>query len=153
VNGGFEDRPVERAGIEIVRDDEIGGWISSSGLFEVWHRDKDGVGSIDGDYLIELNVYDRTSITQDFATTPGTRLQWTFSHRGRQNFDSMRLLIGVPGQRLDEVTKVTTGLGWRTYSGIYDVPPGQTTTRIRFEAIDSGGVGNLLDAVSVRLAD
>ncbi|MGI9595916.1 MAG: DUF642 domain-containing protein, partial [Acidimicrobiales bacterium] len=149
VNGGFDSLPVPSGSYLTVESSQVAGWTSSSGVFEVWHRDKNGVGSADGSNLIELNADGATTIVQDFATTPGSTLRWTFHHRGREGKDAMQFLLGPSDGSLESIKKVRTGRNWKRYSGSYEVPKGQTSTRIAFTSLESGSVGNLLDGVAV----
>ncbi|MGH1488580.1 MAG: DUF642 domain-containing protein [Acidimicrobiales bacterium] len=150
INGGFEAWSIASGSFQIVGAAEVPGWTSSSGSFEVWHRAKSSVGSADGSHLIELNVHNPTTIHQDFASTPGSTLTWSFSHRGRERNESIELLIGSPS-RPTSIQVVSTGTGWKQYSGTYKVPRGQTVTRIAFRSLEPGGSANLLDGVRVRL--
>lgn len=149
VNGGFDAANISPGGYVIVGS--IPGWVSQTGDFEIWHSDKADVGAVDGTYLLELNANGQGLIYQDFATTPGSTITWRFSHRGREGRESMELLLGSTNDSLESVRIVTTGTRWNRYNGSYVVPQGQTTTRLVFKSLESGGAANLLDAVRVNL--
>jgi hypothetical protein len=135
-----------------------------------------GVNPSQGSYFAELNADREGTLYQDIATVPGTTLRWSLDHRGRQPYDrtdTMHLSIGPAGGTLIAQTPVTrpsnsgsgidmtdargssatqigggTSGGWGTYTGVYTVPTGQTTTRFSFEASTGGGSqGNLLDNI------
>ncbi len=148
-NGGFDGLDIPVGSYLLVDDGQVPGWTSDSGVFEVWHPDMEGVGSPDGNNLIELNADRATTIHQDLATTPGSTLEWSFHHRGRDGKDTMELLIGPSDGPLERIKKARTGEKWKRYRGEYKVPEGQTSTRIAFRALDGGSVGNLLDDVRV----
>ncbi len=151
-NGGFDFMEIAPGAYVVVGSGDVPGWTSDSGVFEIWHGDKEQVGSRSGNYLIELNSNGPSTVYQDFATTPGSTLQWSFSHRGRQGTDSMEVLIGPSNGPLASVITVSTGTRWKRYSGTVHVGNGQRSTRIAFKAITAGSVGNLLDEVNVSLA-
>jgi hypothetical protein len=151
LNGGFDDTPVERGGAAIVGS--IPGWISATGDFEIWHKDKGRVGAADGDYVLELNANGQGLIYQDFATTPGSTIRWSFAHRGRGGKEEVEVLLGSPGGSLESVKVAKTRRRWKRYDGKYDVPEGQTTTRLVFRSLEPGSSGNFLDAISVTLQD
>ncbi len=148
-NGGFEANNIAAGTYLLLDNSQVPGWTSNSGVFEVWHRDKEGVGAADGSNLIELNATGPSTIHQDFATTPGSTIRWSFYHRGRAGKESMEVLLGSSRGSLTSVVTVKSGDRWNYYSGSYTVPDGQTSTRIAFTALEPGSVGNLLDAVAV----
>ena len=84
-------------------------------------------------------------------------MRWSIAHRGRQGTDTMQVQIGTPANLIPQVPNGQTAASisdgpsaWRTYTGIYQVPAGQTTTRFAFASISSSGgstLGNFLDDV------
>lgn len=151
MNGGFESESVSRGNYKIVASRQVPGWSAEPDQFEIWAQGKDGVSAAEGSNFIEMNVDSPTTIRQDFATTPGSRFTWSFFHRGRNGNDSVEVLIGPSFGPIRSTRTVRSGTRWREYSGSYEVPAGQTSTRIAFRALDSGSVGNFLDGVSVEL--
>lgn len=130
--------------------DDIPGWKAANGEFEIWDEDIYSVGAIEGVQLLELNAKSRGRIYQDFETTPGSTIRWSFSHRARRGTDALEMLLGSPSDtsiaesvRIDEQ--------WTRYEGTYHVPAGQWTTRIEFNSLEDSHLGNLLDAISVSL--
>ena len=118
---------------------------------ELWKSGFLGVDAVSGDYFMELNSNGKNSIYQDIKVVPGTTIEWSVSHRGRNGEDTAAVRIG--SRESESITNMTTGKdGWKEYSGSYTVPEGQTTLRIYIDSVDSKGsntVGNLLDNFSV----
>jgi hypothetical protein len=129
----------------------IPGWVSSTGEVEVWASGHSSVEAAAGSHFVELNANRPSTLHQDFATTPGTTIQWQYSHRGRSGVETVELLLGPPGGQLTSVQVSATGRAWVRYQGTYQVPAGQTRTRIAIVSRTPGTVGNLVDQVSVRL--
>ena len=150
VNGGFDANRIPRNGVSVLSSNQVSGWTSSSRNHELWPSGQNGVRSVNGPNFVELNVAAPTTIHQDFATTPGSTIRWSFSHRGRNGQDIMEVFIGPPGGRLTAVTTASSShLNWSRYTGTFRIPAGQQQTRIAFRAASGGGAGNFLDAVSV----
>ncbi len=149
-NGSFERVDVAPASFRIVAS--IPGWQSSTGEFEVWAAEHRSITPASGDRFLELNANSPGSISQDFATTPGTTIRWQFAHRGRTGTETVELHLGPSGGQLSSMVVASTGQAWKRYSGTYTVPPGQTATRIRLSSRSAGSTGNLIDDVSVQLA-
>ncbi len=139
VNGGFELASLDN-GYTITA---YGPWSSSAGQVEIWRSGHSGVDSPAGSYHAELNVHDTTTYSQALATTRGATYQWSLSHRGRTDTDSMELLID--GQ---VVQRITSGTAWSSYSGTFVAASRSTTFALR--SIDGGGAANLIDSVRVR---
>ncbi|HGF7960206.1 TPA: MucBP domain-containing protein, partial [Enterococcus faecium] len=114
------------------------------------------VPAIDGNQWVELQTVANTSdfgIYQDVKTTPGETLYWQVSHRGLYGEDTGAVQIGAPNGALVEQKQMTTpNSEWRTYSGFYTVPEGQTVTRFQLKSIKvtqpwNTDHGNLFDKV------
>lgn len=150
VNGDFERLDVAPQSFRIVA--AIPGWRSATGEFEVWSAAHQSIEPASGDRFLELNANSPGSISQDFATTPGSTIRWQFSHRGRVGTETVELELGPPGGPLSSMVVASTGQAWRRYSGSYTVPAGQTTTRLAVTSRSPGSAGNLIDGVSVQLA-
>ncbi len=106
-----------------------------------------------GSQFAEINATQIASLYQDFATTPGETIRWEMQHRGRTGVDVMEVRLGTPSGTLTVQTTIANGQTWRTYSGLYTVPAGQTMTRLSFNSISSANgspsFGNFVEAVSV----
>ena len=129
---------------------------------ELWNTNFLGVPACDGTQLAEINAYSFNSLYQEVTTVPGTVVKWSFAHRGRAGTDTVALRIGPASNGDTPQLTVAHQVGiwsspagaWRTYSGLYTVPAGQTKTRFEWVAIatatGSVSVGNLLDCMSVQ---
>ncbi|MCE5189133.1 MAG: DUF5979 domain-containing protein [Eubacteriales bacterium] len=125
----------------------------------------------DGDQYLELNCYVPGRVYQDVATTPGSKLYWSFAHHARNNksnptgtgSDVMNLYMrpsGTPESTPEASQLINTfsdnGLRWYFYSGTYTVPEGQTSTEMAFGSVSSASntasTGNLVDAVILQTA-
>ncbi len=152
-NGGFED-PQFGEGVSIVDQSSIPGWSTTAGdgQMEIWHVTTPSPDS--GTQHAELNANEVSTLFQDVATVPGQVLKWELAHRGRSGTDVMRVMLGAPaGPLVQQGADIADGnSAWGTYSGLYTVPAGQTTTRFAFESVSSVGgasFGNFLDSVSL----
>ncbi|MER6948307.1 Ig-like domain-containing protein [Nonomuraea sp. NPDC000554] len=162
VNGSFETPPVAIADWSIpdASTNPSVGWhtTATDNKLEFWRGGASGVPAADGQQFAELNANQVSTLYQDLPTVPGTPMTWSLYHRGRLGTDVMRVLIGAPGAT---VAQIPTGASspdisddntaWRLYTGVYVVPPGQTTTRFAFESVSAAGgtptAGNFLDGV------
>jgi hypothetical protein len=120
------------------------GWTSSAGAIELWASGFNGVSSYSGNQHLELNGHGPETITQQLEVVSGQRYRWSFAHRGRDDRDTVRVLIA--GKVVDTVT---SGPGsWRVVSGTVTIPPGTTQVSFGLQAVDSGSQANLIDAVT-----
>ncbi|GGO62179.1 Ig-like domain-containing protein [Nonomuraea cavernae] len=160
INGSFETPPVATVDWNIpdASTDPSVGWhtTATDNKLEIW---RSGAPAADGQQYAELNANEVSTLYQDVPTVPGTPMTWSLYHRGRLGADVMRVLIGAPGST---VAQVPTGASspdlsddntaWGYYTGVYVVPPGQTTTRFAFESVSAAGgsptAGNFLDGVT-----
>ena len=113
----------------------------------------------------ELGIHSLSAIYQDLSTTPGSIYTWSLKHSSYANrTDSMSVMIGTTtAQTAQNATRTTTnGNGdetgfvgtvistkgnvedphdlasqWETYTGTYQIPDGQTTTRFTFASKSS----------------
>lgn len=148
-NGGFDQATVPVGAFRIVSSTP--GWVSSTGEFEIWGTGHNSIEAAGGSHFIELNANKPATLHQDFATTPGTTIQWQFSHRGRTGVETVELSLGPADGRLTSVQVAGTGQAWVRYQGTYRVPAGQTRTRIAIASRTPGPEGNLVDEISVSL--
>lgn len=153
-NPGFEQGPAPSSYI-ITSESNLPYWrtTASDKMIEMWKSGFNGVPAHGGSYFMELEANLYGALYQDVYTTPGTKLQWSFSHRGRSGADTAQLLIGPPQAPTLQATAMDGTTAWGTYSGFYTVPAGQYITRLQFTAVGSYGgnnsIGNFLDDVSV----
>ena len=128
---------------------EVSGWKTTSpdNLIEIWTKDM-GVTPYSGNQFIELNATMQAALYQDMATTPGTKLQWGFAHRGRGGSETIDFEVGPPGGPYTKIGSYSDDASaWGYYTGVYDVPAGQTTTRFYYSSKDPGAFGNFIDAI------
>ncbi|WP_433443935.1 isopeptide-forming domain-containing fimbrial protein [Nonomuraea sp. CA-141351] len=158
VNGGFEVPVVTGRPWAPLPDASQGGANSVPGwrttatdhVIELWTT-RMGVPPAEGGQFAELNANQVSTLYQDRPTTPGQKLYWRLSHRGRLGTDTMALDIGDPAQPVKQATMSDGNGRWGAYSGTYTVPAGQTTTRFAFHSVSAAGgnptFGNLLDDI------
>ncbi|MBC2080339.1 DUF5011 domain-containing protein [Listeria booriae] len=148
-NGSFEQPVIPYGEWATFDQSQVPGWqtTASDGLIEIQNHNENR-DAADGEQYAELNAYEASALYQDIATTPGAKVRWQVSHRGRHTTDTATVKFGSPGD-LKLIDTMTTSVdAWKTYSGTYTIPAGQTTTRFEFEAV--GGDprnGNLLDNI------
>lgn len=103
----------------------------------------------------ELNADTNSMLYQELPTVPGQTIYWRLDHRGYSGVDTMSVNIGAvtadPFNTTPEIERISTGTTWKTYSGSYTVPAGQTVTRFGFKAISTStgalAFGNYLDNI------
>lgn len=155
VNGSFENPVTPANTSRQLNASTVPGWSTSAtdNRIEIWHAPFGSVPVPDGSQFVEINATQRSKLYQDIATTPGETIRWQLQHRGRTGVDVMEVRLGAPGATLALQSTLSTGQSWRSYSGLYTVPAGQTVTRISFDSISSANgsasYGNFVDAVSV----
>ncbi|MBB2914137.1 hypothetical protein FHS43_005449 [Streptosporangium becharense] len=163
VNGSFETPPVTTIDWNIpdASTNPAVGWhtTATDRKLEFWPSGANGIPAADGRQFAELNANQVSTLYQDVPTVPGTPMTWSLYHRGRLGTDVMRVLIGAPGATTAQTPTgasspdISDGnTAWGHYTGVYVVPPGQTTTRFAFESVSAAGgsptFGNFLDGVA-----
>ena len=153
VNGSFED-PASVEKFSITPAQNVPGWdtTASDQKIEIWQDGYLGVPASDGEQFAELNANVPSELFQAQPTTPGALVAYRVFHRGREGVDTMEVRIGPPDGPPGFVRSVQTGKNaWVEVAGTYLVPPGQTSTRFGFAAIDTAtgnlSIGNFLDGV------
>ena len=138
------------SGFSIVNSSTVNGWktTASDNAIEIWYNNFMGVSAYSGNQFIELNANMQSALYQDVVTTPGTKLIWGFAHRGRNGIETIDFEVGSPNGPYTKIGSYSDGTDkWGYYSGVYEVPVGQTTTRFYYSSKDPGGVGNFIDAI------
>ncbi|GEL92787.1 MucBP domain-containing protein [Enterococcus villorum] len=153
VNGDFESPVIEGGYPKFYSQEDFPGWktTASDGKIELQPNGFEDTTASSGKQWAELNANVPGALYQDIPTTPGSVIYWQISHRGRKGVDTAVVKFGAPGSSLETIETMKTGKEWKTYSGYYTVPEGQTTTRFQFEAVSTAtgdnSTGNLIDNV------
>lgn len=148
LNGDFE--LPNRGSYGQVDASTVLGWSTTAtdNKIEVWNSGFQGVRAYSGNQFVELNATMQSALYQDMATVPGAKLNWGFAHRGRSGVETVDFEVGPANGRYQKIGTYSDGTGsWAYYSGVYEIPAGQTTTRFYFSSQDPGSSGNLLDAI------
>ena len=166
-NGGFEDPGAAPGSYVLLDASAVAPWNTTDDVnqIELWGDTFGGINAFEGGSFAELNANSPGTLYQDVVTTPGTTMDWTLHHRGRDGTDVMKVLIGDAGTAdvhgdtgWDAVSPdITDGPdAWGTATGSYVVPAGQTCTRFGFRAVSSGvgigSYGNFLDDISFSIS-
>jgi hypothetical protein len=167
-NGSFEE-PMLPAGTKhsAVKQNQVPGWRTddASGRIEVWTQ-ANGIRPVDGRQLVQLNPEGSAdAIYQDVKTVPGSKLTWGLSIRARAlmadaSTDSVAVNFaatpkpntgGAAGGLFSFDSQVDDGY-WKQLYGWYQVPSGQTSTRVIITSLrgdEDPGINNLVDAATV----
>jgi hypothetical protein len=128
---------------------DVDGWDTSSEaqVIEIWHDLHRNVPAPEGSQFVELDAQSQDTIWQDVALSPGQLMYWSFVHRGRNEVETLELLIGPPDAPVSQGTFSSAADAWYPYSGLYRV--GETETLTRFALASRTGLaeGNLVDAI------
>ena len=133
---------------------------ATDGMIEVWTNGTQSLGqpinAYSGMQFIELNANQVSTLYQDLSVTPGSSVNISFAHRGRNSgTDVMRVEIGpIGGPYVSLGNFSATPSAWVFESTNYTFPNnGVTNYTIRFVSVSSGTtdltVGNFIDAVSI----
>lgn len=160
-NGGFELPALPGQGVSMLpAAGGVPSWQTTDTAFEVWRGGYDAVTAAEGTQHVELNAYIAGTLYQAVSTTPGSVVMWRFAHRARllagapgSAVDTMELLIGPTLAGIQSQGQFSDNdVAWVYHSGMYTVPPGQTTTVFAFRAVSTStgnpSAGNFLDDVS-----
>ncbi|KGL38872.1 immunoglobulin-like domain-containing protein [Listeria booriae] len=155
VNGSFEEPQISRSNA-MFDASEVPGWktTATDNTIELQRNYNDfwKMDAADGEQWAELNANMNSALYQDIETTPGTKIRWKVSHRGRDGVDTAEVRFGAPNQSLQLMaTMASDGTAWKEYQGTYTIPEGQTVTRFEFQAISTADGdltrGNYLDNI------
>jgi len=141
-------------------------WSATEGAVEIQQNFVGGAGPADdGNQWAEITGVDVTNtLFQAVETVPGTVISWTLAHRGLSGVDVMQVEIGATvetlvsqeatpatGSGVSNPSHISDGLTWRTWTGTYTVPVGQTSTVFGFAGVSSSTgdptTGNLVDDI------
>jgi len=126
---------------------------------EIWSNGYGGVNAVSGNQFVELNANQVSTLYQEgFSFDAGTKIEISFSHRGRDGVDVMKVLIGPPMTSPPNNsscsilgTYSTDNTSWANYSITYIIPTTGSYS-LRFESVSAAGgatMGNFLDDISI----
>ena len=167
LNGGFEE-PDQSGTNQQHAESNVPSWNttesdSDGAEIEIWrgsgyNNQGPTGGAYAGDQYAEINADQAASLYQDFNSTGGDIMVWSYHHarRGSSGTDQMMLRVGPAGTEA-AVTNLpiidysnTSSSAWVNNNGSYLVPDGQTRTRFAFAANGGGGSGNFVDGILFR---
>lgn len=159
VNGSFENPIIPAASYSIRPTSSVPGWQTSAENFiEIWSSGFNGVPSAHGNQFAELNANVPGTLYQSFCLNgAGGTISWSIKHRGRSGVDQAFVKFGPTLADALASTPIATmvdgNTSWGTYSGIYEIPVGQTQIVLTFQAgytaSGSQSVGNFIDDVQI----
>ncbi|MDP5138231.1 DUF642 domain-containing protein [Rheinheimera baltica] len=145
VNGDFESNSVRAGSWNWFASSQVAGWNGSN--IEVWNA-MNGVLAQSGNHFIELNAAGTNnglwSIFQMFATEIGQQYQLSFYYRAR-TYNNERFAVSVAG--LNESFNNDSVRGWSFFTSNFIAT--DSTSILRFTALNSGTLGNFIDNVQV----
>lgn len=156
-NGDLENGPPSTSWT-VVDASQMSCWntTASDNMIEIWKTGFQSVPAYSGSYFVELNANMVSTLYQDFVATPGTTVNISFAHRGRQGTDVMDVELGpVNGPYTNLGTYSDGSTAWGYYTTSYVIPSGVGVNfSLRFTSVSSAGgatMGNFLDAVSISI--
>lgn len=156
VNESFEDPAIPSTTYRFLDESTVTGWFTTStdDFIEIWSDNFNGVPAFEGNQFAELNGTQNSALYQVLCLTPGTVVNWSVRHRGREGTDVATVRMGA--DLVSAATEATMSDGtsaWGYYSGTYTVPDGQNGTYFIFEAVSTATnnltVGNFIDDVQI----
>jgi hypothetical protein len=122
-------------------------WGTSSpfGVVELWPSGHEGVPSPQGAQHAEVNAEHPDTLFQEVALVPGSVAYWSLFHRGRRTTEPLEVRLGNPPSL--QATLISEFGEWKSASGLYRVPSGESVTRLELASLSEGSFGNLIDAV------
>lgn len=158
-NEGFELPVIPASSYLLINEASVPGWFTTAtdNLIEYWSSGFLGVPSFEGNQFAELNATQNSALYQNLCLTPGSVIQWSVRHRGRAGTDVAVVRIGATLASAPVQSTMTDGTSaWGYYSGTYTVPLGQMNTFFIFEAVSTGGsgniaIGNLIDDIQINV--
>ena len=152
-NQSFED-PVISVNYKILNENLVPGWetTASDNKIEIWTSGFLDVTSFEGNQHVELNANRIGALYQIFYLKPGSVIDWSVRHRGRNGTDEALVRIGASlTSATTEATMLSPNTSWILYSGTYTVPLGQTNTYFIFESTTNSSIGNFIDDVQINV--
>ncbi|MEW5682802.1 MAG: DUF642 domain-containing protein [Pseudomonadota bacterium] len=145
VNGDFESHGVKSGNWAWMSSNVFEGWQGSN--IEVWNA-MNGVFAASGSHFIELNAHGANqgswSIFQLFETEIGREYELSFFYRARANNNEQ---FQVAAADINWLLNDHTTKSWNQFTQRFVAT--DTTTKLQFTSLNSGTVGNFLDAIQV----
>ncbi len=158
-NGSFETPVIAASSYAILPTTSVPGWQTSAENFiEIWSSGFNGVPAAAGNQFAELNANIPGILYQTFCLNgSGGTINWSIKHRGRGGVDQAFVKFGptLAGAIASSpiVTMVDGTSAWGVYSGVYNIPVGQTQIVLTFQAgytgSGSASIGNFIDDVQI----
>ena len=164
INGSFESPVIGASTYAILPTTSFPGWQTSAENFiEIWSSGfSSGSGgpvpAAAGNQFAELNANVPGTLYQEFCLNgAGGTINWAIKHRGRAGSDTAYVRFGTDLATANASSPVVTmtdgNTSWGSYSGVYNIPLGQTTIVLAFQAgptaSGSASVGNFIDDVKI----
>ena len=162
-NGDFDCGPATPNGNNVdilVSENAVDGWSSTTDKIRICTSGYNGVPAQNGGWFSEINSANANGngnqlgkdMYQRVCTTPGTEINWSLWHRGRDGVDEAVVKIGSDLSDMTTVkTMRTDNTVWVKYSGTYTVPVGEYDIYFMLEAVSTSsnkqGKGNFVDHV------
>ena len=160
-NTGFESNDPQGPGPpnwQPFPDSAVPGWLSTTGVIELWDSTFLGVTSYEGAVHAELNAHSPGALYQEVCLVNGDVFNWTFAHRARSGGPPVQNVTfeiansaGTTLQVLgSQASTVPQGWNLNSASGVsYTGPSG--IQRVQFRTTDPGSYGNFLDGITIIL--
>jgi hypothetical protein len=165
INGGFEQPSIGLYGTPL--GSQVDGWetLDSMNQIEIFgtgvdHSTTPGTDgpytSAEGTQFIEVVANSLAPVYQDFTTVPGSTLSVSLKQQARYQGSASQVLlqIGTPNGPYSNLgLSSATSAVWESSTFSYEVPSGQTTTRLLIEADIAAGTINSPQSVGSPLVD
>ncbi|WP_395806168.1 hypothetical protein, partial [Daejeonella sp.] len=154
LNGSFESNTVAANNWTLVNSSSVLGWktTATDNLIELWGTGFNSVPAANGVVFAEINgTQSNTILYQKLCITPGSVIEWSVKHRGRDGVEVADVQIGASLTSLITQKSMSDGTtAWGTHTGTYVIPATQQETYIGFKAIiPAVGSGNFIDDLTV----
>ena len=163
INASFEEPqipgPPPVGGFDFVDEGKVPGWFTTASDKKIeivrlrggQHKFKPHTGN----QFAEINATQPGELHQMVKTVPGTLMEWSLWHAGRDQEDSMMVNIGTKDNHPCQKIVKSPNREWTQHTGTYKVPKGQTETYFGFKSVSSSGpsMGNYIDDITFKLPE
>ncbi|MBP3996508.1 Ig-like domain-containing protein, partial [Pseudomonas koreensis] len=163
INGGFEAPDIFPSGTAVPNKDLVPGWDTDANhrLIEIWRTGHNGVVAYEGNQFAEINEIENAALFQNFSPSQGSLVAITFSHRGRNGVDVMRVNAidlgadGIVGTADDTILFseqfADDNTQWGSYSRVLTTQATGNLIRFEFRAVSTSTgdptEGNFVDGI------